>query len=187
MIGKKNIVFGFLYLVLTAALGPYMVKGIFPELEKAGSARQEQMAQLQLMAGSDFEQDLEPLAAGDIARRNTTALLALNGQLQTLDRLDSIKGGPHAHGNLEALLNIAAGLVLCFLALGRGFKQLLSWAFLLGALLHSGMLYLGIVFEQSWAMQLLGLGIGPILLLVALLLTGAGAAIGFRGELVRDD
>ena len=186
MIGKKNIVFGFLYLVLTAALGPYMVKGVFPDLQKAGGAKQEQMAQLQLMASNDFEEDLEPLSAAAIARRNTAALLALNGQLQTLDTLNSIKGGPHAHGNLEALLNIAAGLVLCFLALGRAFKQLISWTFILGALLHSGVLYLGIVFKQAWAMQLLGYGIGPILILLGLLLIGAGALVGFRGEPVRD-
>ncbi len=35
MIGKKNIVFGFLYLVLTAALGPYMVRVVYPDIDDA--------------------------------------------------------------------------------------------------------------------------------------------------------
>ncbi|WP_455234170.1 hypothetical protein, partial [Thiogranum longum] len=100
--------------------------------------------------------------------------------------LNGIKGGPHAHGNLEALLNIAAGVVLCFLAIGKGFKQLISWIFILGAILHSGVLYLGIVFNQAWAMKLLGFGVGPILILLGLLLIGIATAIGFRGEIVRD-
>jgi len=53
-------------------------------------------------------------------------------------------------------------------------------------LLHSGMLYLGRVFDMAWADSLLGSGIGPVMILVALLLTGIAAAIGFRGEMVKD-
>jgi hypothetical protein len=50
------------------------------------------------------------------------------------------------------------------------------------ALLHSGMLYPTIVFEQPWAGQVLATGIGPVMLLTALLLTGMAAAIGFRWQ-----
>lgn len=181
MIGKKNIVFGFLYLVLSAALGPYMVKVVFPDIDAAGAARQEQMSALQLLATSGFEQDLEPMTAGQIARANSGALLALNASLNAEEPLDAIKGGPHAHGNLEALLNIAAGIVLGLLAVAPLFKQLISWLFLLGALLHSGSLFMVIVFKAAWALPILSSGIGPILLLVALLLMGAAAAIGYRG------
>ena len=39
MIGKKNIVFGFLFLVLTAALGPYMVKTMLPTAGEAQTVR----------------------------------------------------------------------------------------------------------------------------------------------------
>ena len=184
MIGKKNIVFGFLYLVLTAALGPYMVQTVFPDIETASTAKQEQIGALQLMAANDFEQDLEPMTAAQIARANSTALLALNAALNAEDTLDAIKGGPHAHGNLEALLNIAAGIVLGLLAVGPLFKQLISWLFLLGALLHSGSLYLVTVFQTAWAMPVLSSGIGPILLLIALLLIGIAAAIGYRGRAV---
>jgi hypothetical protein len=182
MIGKKNIVFGFFYLVLTAALGPYMVKAVFPDIATAAAAKRENMSTLQLMVSNGFEADLEPLSAAEIARRNTGAILALNAQLGMQEKLDAIKGGPHAHGNLEALLNIAAGLCMCFISVAPLFKQIISGLFLLGALLHSGMLYLAIVFEIPWAEQVLATGIGPILLLAALLLTGIAAAIGFRGQ-----
>jgi len=52
--------------------------------------------------------------------------------------------------------------------------------------MHSGMMYLGIVFELSFAAKLLGTGIGPVLILLGLLLTGIAAAMGFKGELVKD-
>jgi len=182
MIGKKNIVFGFFYLVLTAALGPYMVKAVFPDIAAAAAAKRENMAALQLMVSNGFEADLEPLSAAEIARRNTGAILALNAQLGMQEKLDAIKGGPHAHGNLEALLNIAAGLCLGFITVAPLFKQIISGLFLLGALLHSGMLYLAIVFEIPWAEQVLATGIGPVLLLAAVLLTGIAAAIGIRGQ-----
>ena len=186
MVGKKNIAFGFLYLVLTAALGPYMVKTVFPDIQQAADNRQRQMADLQLLAGSDFERDLEPVPAADIARDNTRAILGLNRYLQAESVLNDIKGGPHAHGNLEALLNIAAGITLCFIAAAPLMKQLVSWLFILGTLFHSGVLYLMIVFKLGWAQQLLGLGIGPVLLLAGLLLIGVMAATGFRATPVED-
>jgi hypothetical protein len=182
MIGKKNIVFGFLYLVVTAALGPYMVKAVFPDIATAETTRRDNMAKLQLMVSNGFEADLEPLSAEEVARRNTGAILALNSQLGMQEKLDAIKGGPHAHGNLEALLNIAAGLCLGFIAVAPLLKRIISGLFLLGALLHSGMLYLAIVFDLPWAGQVLSTGIGPVMLLAGLLLTGVAAAIGFRGQ-----
>lgn len=181
MIGKKNIVFGLLFLVLTAGLGPYMVIQLFPAVGEAQSAKQTAMSALELMSSNNFEQDLEPMSAEQIARANSAGLLALNQQLNALAPIDSVKGGPHAHGNLESLLNITIGVVLCFLAVPVLFKQLISWLFILGTLLHSGLLYLSAVFSLPWAGQLLGFGIGPILLLVGLLLAGVAAAIGFRG------
>lgn len=187
MIGKKNIVFGFLYLVLTAALGPYMVTVVLPDIGTATGDKQKSMSELQLMASSGFEKDLEPMNAEAIAKSNTQALLDLNRMLQSENRLNEVKGGPHTHGNLESVLNILAGLTLCFLAVSPWLKQAISWAFILGALLHSGMLYLGVIFEQAWAMQVLGWGVGPVLILLGLLLAGIGTAIGFDSEIVRDD
>ncbi|MBU1192512.1 MAG: hypothetical protein KKA36_05410 [Gammaproteobacteria bacterium] len=186
MIGKKNIVFGLLFLVLTAGLGPYMVTQLYPAVGEAQTAKQTAMSNIQLMASNNFEQDLEPMSAEQIARANTAGLLTLNQQLNARAPVDAIKGGPHAHGNLEALLNIAIGVVLCFVAVSVAFKQLISWLFILGTLLHSGLLYLVTVFSLPWAGQLLDLGIGPIMILLGLLLAGIAVAIGFRGALVTD-
>jgi hypothetical protein len=55
--------------------------------------------------------------------------------------------------------------------------------FILGALLHSGMLYLG-GFGQTWAYSLLP--VGPWLVLLAFLSIGIAAAIGFKGEPVSE-
>jgi hypothetical protein len=41
-----------------------------------------------------------------------------------------------------------------------------------------------VIFEQGWAGQLLGLGVGPILLLIGLLMMGITALTGFKGKIV---
>ena len=161
MTGKYNIVFGFLFLVLTAALGPVMVNNL-PAIGEAQAGKQQVMGALQLAADSDFEnaETLEPMTAAEIARANAAALLA--------------------HGNLESLLNIVVGVVLMFLSVGIRFKQVISSVFILGTLLHSGAMYLAVVFNLAWAGTLLGTGIGPVLILLGLLLAGIATAIGWR-------
>jgi hypothetical protein len=182
MIGKKNIAFGFLYLVITAALGPYMVVQVLPQVQGAQQEKKASVGKLQQSESTGFF-DVEN--AMDLAKANTAGILALNKVINTENTLNEIKGGPHTHGNLESVLNILGGLTLCFLAVGKLFKQVISWLFILGALLHSGMLYLlsfGIL--TSIAGKLLFLG--PWLVLLALFTTGIAAIIGFRGEIVRD-
>jgi len=188
MIGKKNVVFGFLFLVLTAALGPYMVITQLPAVGEAQTHKQAAVSRLELLAQSNYEdpQTLEKLSAEQIAKENTVALLAINRQLNARAPVDAIKGGPHTHGNLESLLNIVAGIALCFIALKPLFKQIISWTFIVGTLLHSGILYLVVIFQQEWAAKVLATGIGPALVLVGLLLMGIAATIGFKGEVVRD-
>ena len=185
MTGKCNIVFGFFYLVLTAALGPVMVNNL-PDISAAGESKQAAMAPLQLAADSDFEnqETLEPMSDGEIARANAKALLALNTQLNAVVPNTAIKGGPHAHGNLEALLNIAVGLVLLVLSIGTRFKQVISAIFIVGTLLHSGVLYLGVVFGMGWAFTVLGTGIGPVLILLGLVLAGIASLIGLKDKAV---
>jgi len=185
MIGRKNIAFGFLYLVLTAALGPYMIKAYFPTLDQAQQAKQAVMGPLQLLANNNFEKDLEPITADALAKENTKAILAVNQVSNAQAPIDAIKGGPHTHGNLESVLNILVGLALCFIGAPVLIKQLISWIFILGALLHSGMLYL-VTFNVAWAGTVLGTGVGPVLVLLGLLLAGLAAAIWFRPEVVRD-
>lgn len=172
MIGKKNIVFGFIYLVFTAALGPYMVQQ-FPEIMSMGVDKQELMANLQLLEASDFEDvdTLELLPAEELARLNTQAILAVNKAQNARLHLEQVKSGPHAHGNLEALLNIVVGIVLSLVVCSSLWKQLVSWLFILGALLHSGMLYLR-AFDVAWANNLLGTGLGPVFILTGLLCAG---------------
>lgn len=186
MIGKKNIVFGWVFLVFTAALGPYMV-GLYTSVGSAQQVKQAALGKLQLVVDSGFEdeQTLEPMSAEAIARLNAKAILALNGLHNARAPIDEIKGGPHAHGNLEALLNIAVGLVLCFVAANVWFKQLVSGLFILGTLLHSGLLYLR-AFDMAWAGRLLELGIGPLMILLGLLLAAIIVVIGFREDVVKD-
>lgn len=181
MPARLNIVFGFFFLIFTAALGPVMVQNL-PAIGEAGAAKQAAMAPLQLAAGSGFEnqETLEPMTAEEIAKMSAKALLSLNTQLNAQLPNTAIKGGPHAHGNLEALLNIAVGLVLLFVTVGRGFQWLISLTFVIGTLMHSGMLYLAVALEQAWAWSVLSTGIGPVMILVGLLLAGLAAAKGLK-------
>lgn len=181
MIGKKNIVFGFLYLVLTAALGPVMVD-MYEDYGTAVAEKQQHVGRLQALQENDFEEELEALPTDDIAKANTRGILSLNKLFNIESSIDSIKGGPHAHGNLESVLNIVAGLVILFLAVANWLKQLISGLFIIGAIMHSGMLYLANVFQYSWANSLLETGIGPICVLAGLLITGIAVAIGFTTE-----
>ena len=183
MIGKKNIAFGFLYLVLTAALGPYMIANTVADIDKAYLDKQKPVQRLQDLKTNNFEEELEPLNADQIAKANTAGILAINNIIN-LETPQGFMRTVHAHGNLEAVLNILAGLVLCFLAVGKAFKQAISWLFIAGAILHSGMLYLG-AFGQTWAFKLLLAG--PWLVLAALFCIGIATVMGFRGEIVKDD
>lgn len=179
MAGKKNIVFGFLYLVCTASLGPFMVTQ-FNAVEQAQQEKQAALGRLEQFSANNFEEELEAMSAEQIAKANTSALLALNKQLNARAPIDAIKGGPHTHGNLESLLNIVVGVVLGLLVIPVLFKQIISWVFIAGALLHSGMLYLAIVFQQNWAGTVLNTGIGPALILLGLLLAGIASIIGLK-------
>ena len=185
MIGKKNVVFGFIYLVFTAALGPVMVN-MYDDYGAAFGEKQQFVGRLQALNENDFEEDLEALNAEQIAKANTAGLLSINKLMNTESSIDQIKGGAHAHGNLESLLNIVVGIVLCFLAVASWLKQIISWLFIIGTIMHSGMLYLGTVFSMAWANTLLGTGIGPICILIGLLAVGIASAIGFNTSIQAD-
>jgi len=129
-----------------------------------------------------IEEELEALDAKQIAKANTDGILSMSKLSNIEFGIDYIKGGPHAHGNLEALLNIVAGFVLCFVSIAAWQKQLLSWGFIIGTVLHSGMMLLERVFGMAWAGKVLETGIGPILILLSLFLMGLAVAIGFKVE-----
>jgi len=185
MIGKKNIVFGFIYLVFTASLGLVMVEK-YEDFGNAAQDKQASVGRLQALKGNDFEEELEPLTAKQIAKANTAGILGLNKLTNIEAEIDAIKGGPHAHGNLEALLNIVAGLTLCFIAAASWLKQLVSWLFIVGAIMHSGMLYLARVFDLGWANTLLDTGIGPFSILIGLLLIGIISCNKLTNKFVED-
>lgn len=186
MIGKKNVVFGFLFLVVTAALGPLMVVNYVPEVGKAQQLKQEKVGRLQQLQENNYEEDLQPLAPEAVTKATNEGLLALNQLYNAQAPIDAIKSGPHAHGNLEALLNVAAGVALCFIGVARMFKQIISWLFILGTLLHSGVLYVVVIGGQDWAVPVMQSGVGPAMVLVALGAIGIAAAMGFRGEIAKD-
>jgi len=185
MVGKKNVVFGFIFLVFSAGLGPLMIVSYMPGVDEAGAEKQTSVGRLQQLKLDNFEEDLEALSPEKIAKANTDGILALNKLVNARQPVDLTKN-PHAHGNLEALLNIAVGITLCFVAVAPMFKQVISWIFIAGTLLHSGVMYLAIVFQMGWAAAILGTGIGPGLILIGLLLAGVAAFMGMRGELVKD-
>lgn len=189
MTGKKNIVFGFIFLALSAGLGPYMVKTMLPTVGQAEEGRVSATGKLAEVAQSNFDdpETLAPVTADKLSKLNSEAILGINKQINAETPVNSVKGGPHAHGNLEALLNILVGVVLCFVSCKPAWlKEVISWLFILGAVLHAGMLYLLMVFQQPWAGKILGTGAGPVMILLGLLLAGYAAATGFKGEIVRD-
>lgn len=169
MSGKINMVFGFLYLALTAVLGPaYLVPQLYANravMEEAGKA----------VADVKSGMDVVPAAGVNLAEKDSAALIKV---FDALKRQNVNGKSAHAHGNLEALLNIVAGFVLLTLAIPGSFRALLTLLFLMGAVFHSGMLYLGTVFGIGWAFKLLTLG--EVSLLAALVLMGFAVIMGIK-------
>ena len=164
MNGKINIIFGFFFLALTAVLGPAF---LVPQLGAKGAMMNETAQLVEEVKGAAVDENLEA--------KQSKAITGLFGALKGQD----VRGkAAHSHGNLEALLNIVAGFILLSLVIPGPFKALLSLLFILGAVFHSGMLYLGMVFGQSWAFKLLL--VGEISLLAGLVLMGVAAVIGIK-------
>ena len=185
MIGKKNIVFGFIFLTFTASLGGVMVD-MYEEYGAVAGEKQIAVGRLAQLKTDGFEEELEPLNAKQIAMANTDGILSISKLNNVEFGIDFIKGGPHAHGNLEALLNIIAGFILCFVSIAVWQKQALSWGFMLGTVLHAGMMILARVFDMAWANVVLETGIGPVLILASLFFMGVAVAVGFKSEMVKD-
>jgi len=164
MNGKINIVFGFIYFAMTAVLGPTM---LVPHM---GSSMQAMKS-----AGQTVDKVKEDIQKGNQIPDNATALSGI------MDYLKSEKApgkAAHTHGNMEAILNIVAGVVLLSLAIPTNFKALLSMLFLIGAVFHSGMLYLGGVFGMTWAYNFAVIGV--IAIIAGLSLMGIACFIGIK-------
>ncbi|RME81175.1 MAG: hypothetical protein D6771_08615 [Zetaproteobacteria bacterium] len=77
----------------------------------------------------------------------------------------------HAHGNLESVLNIVIGYLLCRLDLEAWIAKAASWLLIIGAIFHSGMLYLaglGVGFAGKLT------PIGALSIVATMLLMGIG-------------
>lgn len=175
MEGKKNIVFGLIYFIATAALGLYMTMGLMGPAHQAEKEKAQKMSQLEQGLQSGF-------MTGEPGTINGEALMALNEHLKAEGQIGSVAGGPHAHGNLESMLNVVIGILLMFLAVPSALKQVISWLFIIGAVFHSGMLYLDGIFGMGWAYGVMGFQIGPIALLAGLALAAIATLMGLTNH-----
>lgn len=175
MSGKINVVFGFFYLALTAVLGPAFLVPQLYENRAAMQAADKSVAEVKtaLQAG--------PAAKETLAEKSSAAVVSL---FEALKKQNINGKSAHSHGNLEALLNIVAGFLLLYLSIPAAFKNLLTLLFLLGAVFHSGMLYLGMVFGIGAAFKVILLG--EVSLLAGLVLMGVAAFIGIKRPLRQD-
>lgn len=127
MAGKKNMVFGFLYLLFTLGLGLYLTSNF---------------------ADTSFGSHERSLL--------TDALFK---------------------SNLDAALNIIAGFLICRLPLVDWVSRLVSALMIAGALLHSGVVYLGAFGLLTFAMNLTI--VGSFLIVAVMLFMGIGV-LGLR-------
>ncbi len=85
----------------------------------------------------------------------------------------------HAHGNLESFLNIVIGYILCQLEISSGLAQTVSILLLIGAIFHSGMLYLTGI-GAGFAINLAPIGAISLVLTMALMVYVI--AVGFKKQ-----
>ncbi len=156
MDGRLNVVFGFCYLVLTIVLGPFMLVPRAGENLKA-------MGKLSEGLGSASQEEL---------------LYGVVEYLSGLSGSHFLASAVHGHGNLEAVLNIVVGLVLIKLCLPNTVKLVAGLFFILGTLLHSGMLYLYGVFGVGWATTFTKFG--ALLIVGGVVLMAVLSIYGFR-------
>ncbi|MDD5434241.1 MAG: hypothetical protein PH343_02305 [Nitrospira sp.] len=83
----------------------------------------------------------------------------------------------HVHGNLESVLNILSGYILCQLEANTGLLKTISTLLLIGAIFHSGMLYLTGLGVSS-AINLAPIGAFSLIASVALM--AYAVAVGFK-------
>lgn len=174
MEGKKNVVFGFFWFIVTAITGLLMTSGgMLGEVAATKQSATEKVATLDERLEAGTQGEALATAAGE-------AVTAVKTWLDAQDRVGEMAGAPHTHGNLEAMTNVVAGLFLGMLAIPAAMRQLISWLFILATVLHSGMLYLAVVFGLEWPGLVLSWSLGPMALLAGLLLAGVAAVKGYR-------
>ncbi len=168
--GKLNIIFGFIYFACTAILGPaVLVPGKGANYNLAVEAGKSIQTASNIDTSTMTVEKVNALSNAQVATARA---------MQAEKKLGFIGSTAHAHGNLEAMLNIVVGLVLIGLAIPMTFKKLLSILFIVGALCHSGVLYLASVFGIAALTSFTA--VGAIAIVAGLLLMGIAAIIGLK-------
>ena len=117
----------------------------------------------------------------------TTLILGLYLATEAEEALPGVEENPllellshaHSHGNLESVLNILIGYILCQLEASSGLLHAVSILLLIGAIFHSGMLYLsglGVGLALNLA------PIGAISLVITMALMVYVIAVGFKKQ-----
>jgi hypothetical protein len=180
---KRNIIAGLLLLSVAILLGPYMMRGLHQEQEQVAAQTElrEAFAELKSAQESVGEPAAgaapsgKALAAFASASRRATRAHVNYGFAQ--DRRGNLTM-THAHGILQGMLNILAGLFLGSLAVGRVVRLGISWGLIAGSWLMVGSLLIG---NLWWQPALKGILWGGTVLILALYaLTLAVMARGFH-------
>ena len=82
----------------------------------------------------------------------------------------------HAHGNLESVLNIIVGLLIDRLSISDSLKKSVSILIIVGAIMHSGMLYLTPFFPPIGNLAI----IGALAILLTMVLMAYGTITGLE-------
>jgi len=178
---KRNIVAGLLLLSLTILIGPYMMRGLQQEEEQIAARTELQEAFSGLKATQEALGQPTPgatlsgesVAAFAAASRRAARAHANFGFAQ--NRGDNLTM-THAHGVLQGMLNILAGLFLAHLAVGRWVRVGISWGLIAGSWLMVGSLLIG---NLWWQPALKGIIWGGTVLIMALY--GLTLAVLVRG------
>ena len=182
---KRNIVAGLLLLSVAILLGPYMMRGLGQEEAQVEARDELQQAFAELKTAQEAlgqpapGEFLDGESVADFAAASRRAARAHANFGFAQNRGDNLRM-THAHGVLQGMLNILAGLFLARLAVGRWTRFAISWGLIVGSWLMVGSLLIGNLWWQS---ALSGIIWGGTVLILALYgLTFAVLARGFNIE-----
>lgn len=178
---KRNIIAGLLLLSVSILIGPYMMRGL-PQEEEQVAAMTELREAFADLAEKQQAIDADVGQAGD--ENKTMAAFASASRRAARAHVNygfsQFRGGnlamTHAHGNLQGMLNILAGLFLGHLALSRLARLALSWGLIAGSWIMVGALVVG---NFWWPTALNAMLWGGTILIVSIY--GLTLAVIFRG------
>lgn len=175
---RRNVIAGLLLISATILIGPYMMRGLPQEAEQVNASKELSEAFAALKVADESLQvravdptpgsELDDQLIGEFAAASRRAARAHVNYAFAQYRRDNLRM-THAHGILQGMLNILAGLLISHLALGRVPRLLVSWGLIVGPVLMVGGLLVGNLWWQT-ALKLILPG-GVILILAVFGLT----------------